>query len=232
MKQLIYVPKTSIGTKVLMALTGLGLLTFVFFHMVGNLQVYRGADALNRYAEALREAPVLLWTARIGLLAVFLAHIVEGVRLKLVNRAARPVGYLYEDTVRASYASRSMMLTGAVILAFVIYHLLHFTFGVIAPDHFDRLDAQGRRDVYSMVIHGFRHPLIALTYIVAQGFLGMHLFHGASSLFHSLGLRHPRYDRAVYWYGVLVSLTIVAGNISIPLAVWLGWIAPLGGGTP
>src|SRR5437764_358231 len=120
--------RSSVGSKYVMAVTGLGLTGFVIAHMAGNLLIFRGKAPLNNYAHALESNPGLLWTARLILLAIFLLHIVLGIRLTWQNQAARPVRYVYEDTVQANWASRHMLLTGLVILAFVIYHLLHFTF--------------------------------------------------------------------------------------------------------
>src|SRR5262245_46672025 len=121
---------SSIGSKVVVAVTGIGLLGFVIGHLLGNLLIYGGPNALNGYAKALEDNLALLWTARLGLLSIFVLHVGLSVRLSLRNRAARPVRYACEGTVRASYASRTMLYSGLVILAFVIYHLLHFTFGV------------------------------------------------------------------------------------------------------
>ena len=125
--------RSSLGGKYIMALTGLALIGFVVAHMSGNLLIYAGRDALNSYAAALKDRPALLWPARLGLLAVFVIHIVLGIRLTRQNSSARPVRYIYEDTLQASWASRHMLLTGLVLLAFTIYHLAHFTFGVIVP---------------------------------------------------------------------------------------------------
>jgi succinate dehydrogenase / fumarate reductase cytochrome b subunit len=224
--------RTSVGSKYLMALTGLALLFFVIAHMIGNLLIFRGREALNSYAHALESSPVLLWTARTGLLAVFVLHVVLGIRLTLQNRAARPTRYVCEDTVQANWASRHMLLTGLVILAFVLYHLLHFTFGTIDPSDFtSRLDLYKvpddpkavYRDVAEMVVRGFRHRWITLSYVVAQLFLGLHLWHGAGSWFQSLGLNHPRYAPLLRGFAVTVATAVVVGNCSICLSILLGW---------
>jgi succinate dehydrogenase / fumarate reductase, cytochrome b subunit len=125
--------RSSLGKKYAMAVTGLLLIGFVVAHMSGNLLIYLGPDALNTYAQALKARPALLWAARLGLLVIFVAHVVLGVVLTLQNNAARPTRYVYEDTLQASWASRHMMLTGLVILAFLLYHLAHFTLGVVKP---------------------------------------------------------------------------------------------------
>src|ERR1700722_16520489 len=126
--------KSSLGSKYVMAITGLGLVGFVIIHMIGNLLIFAGRDALNGYAAALKHNPAFLWTARTGLLFFFVVHMAFALRLSLHNKAARPTRYVYEDTVEADWASRHMLLTGLVLLAFVLYHLAHFTLGVVATD--------------------------------------------------------------------------------------------------
>src|SRR5205807_10172845 len=144
-----------IGRKALMAITGLALLGYVIVHMIGNLQVYQGPDALNAYAKMLKGMPTLLWGARLTLLVLFVAHVYLGITLALENRAARPVGYVRFEYEQASIATRTMLLSGLVILAFVIFHLLHFTLGAVQPEYHRAVDSKGRADVYAMVVHGF-----------------------------------------------------------------------------
>jgi succinate dehydrogenase / fumarate reductase, cytochrome b subunit len=226
MNMLVRPALSSLGSKYVMAVTGLGLTLFVLAHMAGNLLIFAGPDALNAYAHGLEEHPGLLWTARIGLLAIFVVHIVLGVRLTWTNTAARPVRYAYEDTVRASWASRHMLLTGLVVLAFVVYHLLHFTFGVTDPKGFKgniAHDPKGHADVAGMVVGGFSQPAVALVYVVAQLLLGLHLWHGASSWFQSLGLNGRGYDRFVHRVGPVIAAVVILGNCSIPLAILSGW---------
>ena len=214
--------RSSISRKALMAVTGLGLLGFVIVHMIGNFQVYEGPDALNAYAKMLREMPALLWVARLTLLLLFAAHIYLGITLYLENRAARPVGYVRFQYEQANIATRTMLLSGLVILAFVIFHLLHFTLGTVQPEYFEGRDAAGRHDVYAMVIHGFRNPVITVSYIVAQLFLGLHLYHAVPSMFQSIGWKHPRYNPLIEKLGLIVALLIVIGNISMPLSILFG----------
>lgn len=216
---------SSLTCKYVMALTGLGLIGFVIAHLAGNLLIYAGREPLNAYAHALEERPALLWTARIGLLAIFVIHVVLGIRLTRQNMQARPVAYVYPNTIQASWASRHMLLTGLVILAFVIYHLLHFTFGVADPDHFKGQIITGGRTatVADMVVYGFEQPAIAIAYVVAQVFLGLHLWHGARSWFQSLGLNHAGYNRLIHRFAVVVALGVAAGNISIPLSILFGY---------
>jgi succinate dehydrogenase / fumarate reductase cytochrome b subunit len=219
-------PRSSVGTKYVMAVTGLLLIGFVLAHMAGNLLIFAGKDALNAYAHALEEKPGLLWAARVILLAIFVLHIALGVRLTWQNREARPVRYVCEDTVQANWASRHMLLTGLLILAFVVYHLLHFTLGVTDPSNFKYrlpLDPQKYRDVAAMVVGGFRQPAVTLAYVVAMVFLALHLWHGAASWFQSLGLNGRGYDKVINWVGPAVALVVLIGNCSIPLAILAGY---------
>jgi succinate dehydrogenase / fumarate reductase cytochrome b subunit len=227
MNRLLRAARSSVGSKYLMALTGLGLMGFVIVHMAGNLLIYGGKEALNDYAHTLESKPHLLWTFRGGLLAIFLLHLWLGIRLSGQDRSARPIRYYYEKTIQASWASRHMLLTGLVVLAFVIYHLLHFTFGVTDPATFKyylpRDPVTGYYDVAGMVVDGFRQWLVVLAYVVAQVFLGLHLWHGASSWLQHLGLNAPGYHRLVHGFGVVVATAVVVGNCSIPLVILAGW---------
>jgi succinate dehydrogenase / fumarate reductase cytochrome b subunit len=219
--------RSSVGAKYIMALTGLGLMIFVLGHMSGNLLIYGGRDALNSYAHGLTEHPILLWTARGGLLAIFLIHLLMAFRLRQEDYAARPIRYVHENTIQASWASRYMLSTGVVILVFVIYHLMHFTFGVaVDPDNFKTTlpqDPKQHADVAAMVVAGFQQPAIAVTYIIAQIFLGLHLWHGGSSWLQHLGLNGRGYDKVVNNLGAVVAAIVVLGNCSIPLVILMGW---------
>jgi succinate dehydrogenase cytochrome b subunit len=220
---------TSIGRELIMAVTGALLVGFVIVHMLGNMMVFQGPEALNSYAAWLAGHP-LLWFARICLLAIFVAHIYTGISLAVENRSARPRRYLYHKLVEANFASRYMLLSGALVLAFVIYHLLHFTFGYVDPEHFGLHDAQRRHDVYAMVVFGFRNPWITGSYVVAMALLGLHLLHGASSLLQSLGINHDSYNTLLWTTCTILVLVIVAGDCSIPLAIYFGAVGPPGGG--
>ena len=218
--------RSSLGSKYVMAVTGLGLIGFVIVHMLGNLQIFLGKQALNDYAHHLEEIPTILWTLRVGLLAIFVLHILFGLRLWQHNRTARPVGYYVHDAVQASWASRHMLLTGLVILAFVIYHLMHFTFGVVDWANYKfhlPPDKEGLHDVAEMVVGSFAQWPISLSYVVAMIFLGLHLWHGAGSWLQSLGWNSKRWQRLIHGLGAAVAVLIVVGNCSIPLAILLGW---------
>lgn len=224
MKRFSQLVLSSLGSKYVMALTGLGLMIFVIAHMSGNLLIYLGKDALNAYAHGLMEHPGLLWSARGGLLAIFLIHMLFALRTWQDNQSARPIRYVHEDTIEANWASRHMMLTGLVVLGFIIYHLAHFTFGVIDRENFKYALEPTEGDVAGMVIAGFQNPLISASYILAQIFLGLHLWHGGSSWLQHLGLNGRGYDVVVNHLGAVVAWVVVLGNCSIPLVIWMGWV--------
>ena len=218
---------STVGIKYLVAVSGAILVLFVFGHMLGNLQIYLGPDALNSYAAAIKSTGGLLWIARCGLLAALVVHVWGIATLSLRNRAARSQKYAQKRPLASTFASRSMLLTGLVLLAFVVYHLLHFTIGVTHPEQFQLYDGKGRHDVYPMVILGFQEPPVALSYIVAMALLGLHLGHGIGSAFRSAGLSGPRVRGRLEGLGRLVAVIVVIGNISIPLACLLGGLQPI-----
>lgn len=222
---------SSVGSKFLVALTGIVLTGFVIVHMLGNLQVFAGSEALNAYAQMLKHNPAVLWGARLFLLAMLLLHLYKAVTLKSRALAARPIGYSYKNTARASLASRTMVITGLVILVFLVFHIAHYTLGVVhtanGVNYLDLHDpkdpaANPRHDVYRMVISGFTTPWISILYLLAQIPLFMHLQHGAGSLFQTLGLNTPRTNGAVKVFAWLVALAVCGGNVLIVLGVWMG----------
>lgn len=216
-----------------MAITGSGLLLFVLVHMLGNLQIYLGQESLNAYAQKLKSLPVLLWTARLGLLVIFTVHLGLAIRLNRRNRLARPQRYVINDPVETTLASRTMFSSGLVILAFVTYHLLHFTLGLTDPSIHKLVDQSGRHDVYSMVILGFQNAYVSAAYIVSMLFLAMHLSHASSSIFQTLGVASGKTRRNLQLAGHVLALLILVGNVSIPVVVLLGLLGlPVDGATP
>lgn len=216
---------STIGSKIVMAVTGVMLLLFVFGHLAGNLQIFLGRTALNDYAAGLRKLGPLLWVARIGLLAAFLLHIDAAVRLTLRSQAARPVPYAKVRHSVTTYAARTMVISGILVVLYVLYHLMHFTWGWVAPSAYqltEMVDGVARHDVYGMVVAGFQQPLIAIVYVVAQAVLAMHLSHGASSLMQTLGVRGPLFEGVKTYVGPAIALLVFVGYVSIPAAVLLG----------
>ncbi|MFH1373196.1 MAG: succinate dehydrogenase cytochrome b subunit [bacterium] len=222
--------RTSVGHKVLMALSGMALFGFVVGHMIGNLQIFLGQDQLNTYAQALKNMPELTWVARSLVLLAVLIHIWNGIRLWLENRASRPIGYTRNDTVQASLASRTMIWTGLSVLLYVVYHLLHFTWITTNPQYANLHDAMGRHDVYSMVVMGFQNPLISAAYIVAMGLIAYHLSHAVFSLLQTLGLNNPQVQPWLKRIVNLIAVVVFIGYVSMPIAVLAGIINLPGGG--
>jgi len=210
---------SSIGKKVVMAATGLVLFGFVVGHMLGNLQLYVGPKALNDYGEFLREFlhGQGLWLARAVLLACVGLHVWAATSLTLMNRAARPVGYRARQYEESTYASRTMRVSGVVVLAFVVYHLMHFTFGNVHPSFV-------AHDVYHNVVAGFQVPWVSGFYVLAMLCLGLHLHHGVWSMLQTLGLSHPRYDRLRQAFAGVITLIVIGANISFPIAVLAGLV--------
>jgi succinate dehydrogenase / fumarate reductase, cytochrome b subunit len=209
---------TSIGKKVVMAITGLVLFGYVIGHVLGNLQVFMGASQLNEYAAMLKANAALLWGVRIVLLVSVILHIVAAVQLTRMNWRSRPDGYYYKDVIQADYAARTMRWSGVIIAVFVIYHLLHLTTGTVHP----QFDAY---DVYRNVIIGFRVWPVALFYTIAMVALAFHLWHGIWSMFQTLSLVNPKSDKIIHRLAAIATLAIAIGFISIPMAVLAGLIS-------
>ena len=202
-----------------MALSGLILAGFVLGHMAGNLLMFKCAAALNEYAAWLHAHPGLLWGARIVLIISTFAHIWTGIQLTLENRAARAGGPAVDATRRATFSSRTMPYSGVVILTFLVFHLLHFTFRLVALGGVDF-----GPDVYQMIIAGFSSPGVAIFYMVSMILLCLHLGHGVSSVFQTLGLRNERWRARLDGLSTLYAWIIALGFISIPLAVLTGYL--------
>jgi succinate dehydrogenase / fumarate reductase cytochrome b subunit len=210
-----------------MAVTGLLLFGFVVAHLLGNLQLLKGADAINNYAKMLHDLGPLLWVARIGLLAVFVLHVATAFRLSRANKAARPVAYAKGATMQATMASRSMVLSGLTVGAFLVYHLAHFTFGAVhgarAAKALEVANAPWNgHNVHAMVTGSFADPLVVTLYVAAQVVLFLHLSHGVQSLAQTLGFHHGRYTPMVRSLSVVLALAIAGGNAFLALSVLLG----------
>ncbi|HIG29057.1 MAG TPA: succinate dehydrogenase cytochrome b subunit [Verrucomicrobiales bacterium] len=225
MKTLIQFFDSTLGKKLVMGITGLLLFGFVIFHMIGNLQVFMGPEALNKYAHFLKSKSLIVWGGRFWLLALVIMHIYSAIRLTKENRAARGnEPYLEAKPHKATYSSRTMMMSGLIVLAFIIYHLLHFTVLFTNPEFAEFHDEKGRHDVYRMVVVGFSSPIVAFFYITGMALLCMHLNHGVNSLFQTLGLRNQQTRKWIDCFSGGAAWVLFLGNISIPLAVLAGWI--------
>jgi succinate dehydrogenase / fumarate reductase cytochrome b subunit len=212
---------SSVGAKVVMAVTGLGLWVFIVGHLAGNLAMWAGRDVMNHYSAALKAAPQLVWAVRAALLIGFPIHIVSAIRCARLNRSARPVPYVHRLRTPASLASRTMQLSGGLVLAFFLYHLAHLTLHLTNPSDVTLL-ADGSVDVYAMVVRGFSVWWISAIYIVGQLLLAQHLSHGISSLFQHLGLWGKAWTPFVHKLGFFVGHGIAIAFSSIPIAVLLG----------
>ena len=216
--------RSSIGRKALMAASGLVLVGFVIMHLLGNLLIYRGPDAINAYAKKLRDLGPMLWVARAGLLLALIVHVVASIQLSIESRRARPVRYQKLRSAETTLAARTMLLSGVLVLAYLIYHLLHFTFHVAHPVLTRVTDDTGHISVYAMVILSFREWPISLAYIAGMACVCLHLSHGIASSFQTLGLTTERTLPVLSWFGRLFAFVVFLGYISIPLAVLLGFI--------
>jgi succinate dehydrogenase / fumarate reductase cytochrome b subunit len=217
--------RSSIGKKWLVALTGLALLGFVVAHLLGNLQMFSGAEKINAYAEFLKANEKPLWLARIGLIVFFVTHILATLSLVRMNRAARPDAYTLKRSVQAKISTRTMALSGLTVLSFVVFHLAHYTLRI--TDARFKIEAEGglltsAHDVYHMVIMGFQNPLISSFYILSVGLLSLHLSHGISSVFQTLGLETKKSAIWMPKAAALIALLLFTGYASIPVAVLSG----------
>ena len=221
--------RSSLGKKYLMALTGAGLVVFLVGHLLGNLQIFGYPELINQYAHFLKSKPGLLWGARLGLLATVGLHIAAAITLTQLNRGARPVAYAGASAYGSSTRSRYMVVSGFTILAFIVYHLLHFT--ALRPEvngvgDFSKLTAElhGEQvpDVYAMMVLGFQVWWVLAFYLVAQALLFMHLSHGLASMFQSLGLRNHVWWPRVQGFAKAVSIALFLGYASIPLGIVAG----------
>lgn len=243
-----YIFRSSIGRKFLMAITGLVLVGFVIGHLVGNLQVFSPPEKINGYAEFLHGLGPMLWVVRGFLLVCAVIHIWAAIALTRENQQARGGSrYAVKHTIRATLASRTMRLTGFVVLAFLIYHLAHFTIGGV-DEHFkanlNRFEmptdyhilgvsvvpkGASVLDVHTMVVKGFQNPIVSILYIVAVGLLSFHLLHGVDSMFQTLGFRNHRWSDGLRAFAVVFALAYFLGNLAIPAAILAGKIEPRAG---
>ncbi|NNE33733.1 MAG: succinate dehydrogenase cytochrome b subunit [Rhodothermales bacterium] len=220
--------KSAVGRKIITGVTGIALTLFTIIHLVGNLSLLSSnQDTFNVYAEALASLGVLLYIAEIGLVAFFLVHAVIGISIYLRKRAARPVDYkVYNsagDASKQSFASRSMIVTGTILLVFLVFHVLSFKYGPgVAEGYVSTVDGQEIRDLRRLVYEKFQSPLYAFGYPAVMILLGVHLRHGIWSGLTSLALVKPRLSSLVYSIGGVVGGLIALGFIILPLAIYFG----------
>lgn len=227
---------SSLGKKYIMAVSGFVLFLFVVGHLVGNLQVFLGPEAINRYGHFLQNLGEGLWIVRLSLLVIIALHIWSATRLSAENRAARPVPYANWNPTAASYASRTMLMSGIIIFVFIVYHLLHYTVcvkGVNLTPYDFRSPAftepipgtvgLERHDVYKMMVAGFSQPIVSGFYILGVGLLCLHLSHGISAMFQSLGWKNKVYGPCLDRAARILAILIFVGYISIPVSILAGY---------
>lgn len=208
---------STIGKKWVMAVTGIGLVLFALGHMAGNLQVFLGADVFNSYAHKLQSLGPLLWIARIGLFVMAVLHIVSALQLTARARAARPQDYAVRTSQVSTWASRTMRVGGIILALFLIYHILHFTTGTLHP-------AFSRGGAYGNVVLGFERVWVAIFYIVAMSFFGLHLYHGVWAAFRTLGVAKPNPMPLERKLALGLAVITWAGFIAVPIGVLLGLV--------
>lgn len=220
--------QSSVGRKLLMAGTGFILLLFVCVHLLGNSSIFFGPDAINAYAKHLHDLGPLVWIFRLVMLVVFGVHIALGVQLTLENKAARQVAYSAKENLRSTFSSRTMIVSGLVLLAFIIYHLLHFTLQLPGITPFSAkanlvpLDGHLTPDVFDMVVMSFHKVFITLIYVVGMIFLFLHLGHGVQSFFQTMGWTNDKSFEGIGVFGKAVAIVLLLGYVSIPVLIIIG----------
>ncbi|MBN1771505.1 MAG: succinate dehydrogenase cytochrome b subunit [Deltaproteobacteria bacterium] len=214
---------TSVGKKVVMAVTGFIVFGFITVHMLGNLQVFLGPEKLNAYARFLKSSSAFLWAFRGVLLAAAVLHILSATQVTLQSWAARPEGYAVQRYRETTYAARTMRWGGPIIGVFVVYHLLHFTTGQLHPS----APWFNGTDVYNNVVYGFQVPWTAAVYLVAVLMVGLHLYHGVWSMLQTVGAAHPRYNRWRRFLAATFALLVGGGMALVPISVLAGWVHPV-----
>jgi succinate dehydrogenase / fumarate reductase cytochrome b subunit len=225
MRELLRILRSSLLMKAIMAVTGLIMLAFVTFHLTNNVRLYYGQDFYNRYGFAWK-TPLVIHTVRPILIVSLGVHIAAGVILMVLNWRSRNVSYTRHDYQSASLFSRGMIFTGAVVGAYIAYHVLHAKVGITHQDLHARVDAEGRKDVYNLIVYSFQQSPVALAYLVGLACLCAHLSHGIQSACSTLGLTYKSNNQFWRWTGRVVAVALFLGYASIPVAVWLGVIQP------
>ena len=227
MSFLLRIWRSSLGKKYIMALSGFALSIFIVLHLVGNLMVFLGPEGVNAYGNFLQSVPELLWPARTFLILVVILHFTSAAKLTLENLGSRPTAYSEYDVVAANYAARTMIVSGFIVLFFLIYHLLHFTIeapaiNLSSEDFRTFTTLNGQHDIYRMVIVGFQQPIVSAFYVLGIGLLCAHLSHGLSSMFQSMGWKNKFYGKFLDPFAIVAAVVIFLGYCSIPAAVLAG----------
>jgi succinate dehydrogenase / fumarate reductase cytochrome b subunit len=220
--------KSSLGKKYVMAGSGFILFLFVIGHLVGNLQIFLGPEAINRYGHFLQSNPELIWPARLGLLLMLVLHVWSAIKISAENKAARPTQYAVYRPVASTYASRTMLMSGLIVFAFIVYHLLHFTVqakyvNLTGKSFVDFVDPEKRHDIFKMMVVGFNNVWVSGFYVLGIALLCLHLSHGVSSMFQSIGWKNKAYTPVLNKGARALAVLIFVGYTSIPVSILVGY---------
>ena len=216
--------QSSVGRKIIMAVTGIVLVAFVCVHLLGNSSLFVGADAINAYAQKLHSLGPFVWVFRLVMLAAFVIHIFFGIQLTLENKAATPEKNVQVKRLKTGFGAETMIISGLLLLAFVIYHLLHFTVRVPGMGVYEMNEATQMVNVYTMVVQGFKSALPVAAYVIAMCFLFLHVGHGFQSFFQTIGLSNDKSLPVMGLLSKLVAVVLLLGYISIPLLIVFGCV--------
>ena len=216
--------QSSVGRKIIMALTGIVLIAFICVHLLGNSSIFIGPDALNAYAQKLHSLGPVVWIFRLVMLFVFVVHIIFGIQLSLENSAAKPEKNVQIKRLRTGFAAQTMVISGLVLLAFVVYHILHFTVRVPGMGVYEMNPATDMVNVYTMVVSGFHQAFTVLLYVVGMIFLALHVSHGFQSFWQSLGTNNDRTLPAFVSISKVFAVIVLLGYSSIPLLIIFGLV--------
>ena len=211
---------TTIGQKLVVAITGFILFGFVFVHMLGHLQIFVGPEAYNDYAETLKAAAPVLWGARLVILTSTVLHVVYTMKLVSGAATARPVGYRQHQKAATTYAASMMRFSGPAVGLFLVFHILHFTAPGLGFGEFEFSET----DAYANFVESFSIPILTIIYVAASCLVGMHLYHGGWSFLQTIGLSHPRYNKLRNGAARALAIIITVGFIAVPLAVQFGLV--------
>ena len=215
--------QSSVGRKIIMAVTGTMLIAFICVHLLGNLSVFAGSEALNAYAQKLHSLGPIVWIFRLVMLGIFAVHIYFGIQLTIENKAATPDQNVQVKRLKTGFAAQTMVISGVALALFAIYHLLHFTVRVTNPEIYVPIEGgHGMVDVFIMVTQGFSQVLPVLIYVIAMGFLFLHVSHGFQSMFQTYGLSNDRTLPVMVNVSKLVGMVLLVGYASIPLLIIFG----------
>jgi len=216
--------RSSIGKKWVVAITGLMLVGFVIGHLIGNLQIFLPPDYINTYAYKLQALGPFLWIIRLGLLAAFALHVINTIALVKENRAARPERYAVKRTKRATTASLTMIISGLILLAFILFHLAHFTLGALPMKDINAIDPLGHHDVHRMMVSSFQNVWVSMFYLISMALLCTHITHGFQSVFQTLGLRTRKLGPLLSVTSIGLGWFLFLGNAAIVLAILFRFI--------